>query len=175
MGFGELHIVSNYFTVALVTLGIAFELIGRKRSNEGAVRYGWNSLRLGFVFAIISVFTGLAAESATKIPSDASLSEMFHKTTAMGFAVFVVIVVAFRMALAKVLNAPEKGAATRGAYLTLQIVTIVLMLVTLVLGTRLVHTYGVGVAPVEKMNALPPTPPQPAGGGIQLDTTHYRP
>lgn len=173
MSIGQLHTIANYFTVALVTLGIVFELVGRHKSNDGAMHYGWNSLRLGFVFVLISLLTGFAAESADHIASDASVSAMFHKTVSIVFSVAVLVIVIFRMAFAKKINSTEGGAAIRGAYLTLQVISIVLLLVTLFLGTRLVRTYGVGVAPVEKMNALPTTPPPPANA-IPKDTTQYR-
>jgi uncharacterized membrane protein len=173
MGIGQLHTITNYFSVALVTLGIVFELVGRRNANEGAIKYGWNSLRLGLLFVILSLLTGLATEGADHIASDAALSEMFHKTVSIGFGVFVLLVVLFRAAFSKQLSSTEGGAGLRGAYLTLQVVSIALLLVTLVLGTRLVRTFGVGVAPVEKMNQLPSTPP-PSGSTIPTDTTQYR-
>lgn len=172
MSIGQLHSIVNYFAVALVTLGIVFELVGRRKNNEGAMNYGWNSLRLGFVFILISLLTGFGAESADKIGSDAAVSAMFHKTVSIVFSVCVLIVVVFRMAFSKKINSSESGAGIRGAYLTLQVIAIVLLLISMFLGTRLVRTYGVGVAPVEKMNTLPVAPP-PTPNGIEIDTTQY--
>jgi uncharacterized membrane protein len=176
MSIGELHTVANYFTVALVTLGIVFELTGRSKQNEGAMRYGWNSLRLGFLFILISLLTGFGAEASDKVASEAATSAMFHKTLGIVFSVAALVVVIFRMSFAKKITSPEGSAGLKGAYLTLQVITIVCLIVTLFLGTRMVRTYGVGVAPVEKMNTpLPTPPPQPAGGSaIPVDTTKYR-
>jgi uncharacterized membrane protein len=176
MSIGELHTIANYFTVALVTLGIVFELTGRSKQNDGAMRYGWNSLRLGFLFALVSLLTGFGAEAADKIASDAVTSAMFHKTLGVVFSVAALVVVIVRVSFAKKITAPEGGAGLKGAYLTLQIITVVCLVITLFLGTRMVRTYGVGVEPVEKMNTpLPTPPPQPAGGSaIPVDTTKYR-
>ncbi len=174
MGIGEIHTVANYFTVALVVLGIIFETLGRSKQNDGAMRYGWNSLRLGLLFALISVGTGFAAASSDKIFSDAETSAMFHKTIGIVFAVSLAIIVLFRTAFAKKIASTDSGAALRGAYAMLEIVGVVLLVVTLFLGTRLVRTYGVGVAPVEKMNSLPATPPPAPANGIVVDTTHFR-
>ncbi|HYM20800.1 MAG TPA: DUF2231 domain-containing protein [Candidatus Kapabacteria bacterium] len=176
MSIGELHTVSNYFTVALVTLGIIFELTGRGKQNDGAMRYGWNSLRLGFLFALISLLTGFGAEASDHVTSEAVTSAMFHKTLGIVFSVAVLVLVIFRMSFAKKLTSAEGGAGLKGAYLTLQVITVFCLVITLFLGTRMVRTYGVGVVPVEKMNAIPVTPPPPPSSGstIPVDTTQYR-
>lgn len=173
MNIGQLHTISNYFAVALVALGIVFEMIGRRKRNESAMNYGWNSLRLGVVFVLLSLLTGFAVEGVDKISTDAAVSAMFHKTVSIVFSICVITIIVFRTAFAKRMASSESGAGLRGAYLTLQVIAITLLLVTLVLGTRLVRTYGVGVLPVEKMNALPSTPP-PMPNGINVDTTQYR-
>jgi uncharacterized membrane protein len=173
MSIGEIHTFINYFTVALVLLGVVFELIGRRNKNESAVSYGWSCLRLGFVFALISLFTGFAAEKADPAPSEAAITAMFHKTISIVFSIFLIVLVAFRMLFNKKISNAENGAFFRGIYMTLQVASLLLILVTLFLGVRMVRTYGVGVTPVQKMNQLPPTPPPPPASGIKVDTTQY--
>ncbi|HET9136961.1 MAG TPA: DUF2231 domain-containing protein [Candidatus Kapabacteria bacterium] len=173
MSIGEIHTFTNYFTVALVMLGIIFELIGRRNKNESAISYGWSCLRLGLIFALISLFTGFAAEKADATPSEAAIAAMFHKTISIVFTVFLVVLVAFRMLFNKKISSTEDGAFVRGIYMTLQVASLLLILVTLFLGVRMVRTYGVGVAPVQKLNQLPPTPPPPPASGIKVDTTQY--
>ena len=172
---GEIHTIANYFTIALVMLGIIFEMIGRRRSNESAMNYGWNSVRLGFLFALISLLTGFVALSTGIKPAPEALTlAMFHETISILWVILLLVLIIFRMAFTKKLASNDSGAGLRGAYLTLQSITLILTFVTLLLGTRLVHTYGVGVAPVEKMNQLPTTPPPMPSSGIKTDTSEFR-
>lgn len=172
MSIGEIHTFTNYFTVALVVLGIIFEMLGRRNKNESATAYGWNCLRLGFLFALISLFTGFAAEKVDTAAPEAATAAMFHKVISIVFSFFLVVLVVFRMLFNKKIFHPEEGAFHRGIYITLQAASLVLILITLFLGVRMVRVYGVGVAPVTKMNQLPPTPP-PVAPGIKVDTTEY--
>ena len=174
MAIGEIHTIANYFTIALIMLGIIFEMIGRRKQNDSAMNYGWNSVRLGFLFALISLLTGFAAETATTAAPEAATLAMFHKTISILWTILLLVLVVFRMSFAKKLASNDSGAGLRGAYLTLQSISLILTFVTLLLGTRLVRTYGVGVAPVEKMNQLPSTPPPANSPAIKADTSEFR-
>jgi uncharacterized membrane protein len=69
------------------------------------------------------------------------------------------------------LDDQEKGAGLRGAYLTLQIIALILTIATSFIGIRLVKGYGVGVIPYEQIQTyMPPPVQQPS---IPLDTTEY--
>ncbi len=174
MAIGEIHTLANYFTIALIMLGIIFEMIGRRKQNESAMNYGWNSVRLGFLFALVSLLTGFAAETSTTAAPEAATLAMFHKTISILWTILLLVLLIFRMSFAKKLSSNENGAGLRGAYLTLQSISLILTFVTLLLGTRLVRTYGVGVAPVEKMNHLPTTPPPANSPAIKVDTSEFR-
>ncbi len=150
-----------------------FEIIGRRsNTKQHLIDGGWMTLIIGACFAMISVITGFLVESSVLITKEASFFAGLHKFVSLGMAVFVVIVICFRLLLVKKLDDKEYGAAIRGSYLTLQVITICLVLSASVVGTTLVHRYGVGVAPYQDMQKLPVTPP--VQNGISVDTTEFR-
>ena len=171
LGISDLHTLFNYFTVALANIGIVFEIVGRSSAKEHLKGYGWMSLRLALGFAVLSVITGFITESSSYFTKDAQPIAELHKILAIGTFIMLVVVVAFRMIFQKKLDDIEKGAGVRGAYVTLQIVALVLTISTSFIGIRLVKGYGVGVIPYEQIQTyMPPPVQQPS---IPLDTTEF--
>ena len=171
LGISDLHTLFNYFTVALANIGIVFEIIGRSSAKEHLKGYGWNSLRLALGFAVLSVITGFLTESSSYFTKEAQFPAELHMILSIGAFIMLIVVVAFRMIFIKKLDGNESGAGLRGAYMTLQIVALVLTIATSFIGIRLVKGYGVGVIPYEAIQRyMPPPVQQPT---IPLDTTEY--
>jgi uncharacterized membrane protein len=170
LGISDLHTLFNYFTVALANIGIVFEIIGRSSAKEHLKGYGWNSLRLALGFAVLSVITGFITESSSYFSKEAQFPSELHKILSIGAFLMLIVVVAFRMIFIKKLDNNETGAGIRGAYVTLQIVTLVLVISTSFIGIRLVKGYGVGVIPYEHIQQYMPPPVQQ---NIPLDTTTF--
>lgn len=169
LGISDLHTLFNYFTVALANIGIVFELIGRSSQKEHLKGYGWNSLRLALGFAVLSVITGFITESSSFITKDAQFPAELHKILSIGSFIMLIVTVAFRMIFLKKLDDTEKGAGLRGAYMTLQIITLIIVVGTSFIGIRLVKGYGVGVVPYEHIQQYMPPPVQQPN--IPVDTS----
>jgi uncharacterized membrane protein len=170
---GSLHTLLNFFSVALVTMGMIYEIIGRRSTTrQFLIHAGWMTLIIGACFTALSVITGFVVESSAYIPKDAALLAVFHKFISIATFVFIIIVIGFRLLFLAKLDNTEHGAGIRGAYLTLQVITICLTLTASVIGTQLVHRYGVGVEPIETLNRYMPPPTQQ--NGISVDTTEFR-
>jgi uncharacterized membrane protein len=169
LGISDLHTLFNYFTVALANIGIVFEIIGRSSAKEHLKGYGWNSLRLALGFAVLSVITGFITESSSYFTREAQFPGELHKILSIGAFIMLIVVVSFRMIFLKKLDDIEKGAGIRGAYITLQIVALVLVVSTSFLGIRLVKGYGVGVVPYEHIQRYMPPPVEQ--NNIQVDTS----
>lgn len=170
LGISDLHTLFNYFTVALANIGIVFEIAGRSSAKEHLKGYGWMSLRLALGFAVLSVITGFITESSSYFTKDAQFPSELHKILSIGAFMMLIVVVAFRMIFLKKLDDNEKGAGFRGAYMTLQIIALILTIGTSFIGIRLVKGYGVGVYPYERVNRSMPPPVQ---NNIPVDTTEY--
>lgn len=169
LGISDLHTLFNYFTVALANIGIVFELIGRSSQKELLKGYGWNSLRLALGFAVLSVITGFITESSSFITKDAQFPAELHEILSIGSFIMLIVTVAFRMIFLKKLDDTEKGAGLRGAYMTLQIITLIIVVGTSFIGIRLVKGYGVGVVPYEHIQQYMPPPVQQPN--IPVDTS----
>jgi uncharacterized membrane protein len=172
MHFSDLHTLFNYFTVALVTSGIVFEIIGRNPSRTGYRDFGWKNFLLGFGFALLSAITGFLAEGSAYLAQEAKLPEQIHRFLSLGAILFMAIIIIFRLIFGKKMIAESGGSGLRGAYVTLQLITICLTLGTAILGIRLVKGLGVGVDPYETIQRYMPPPAKQ--NGIEVDTTQYR-
>src|SRR5579864_7564088 len=75
----DLHTVIDRFAIAFVNVGIVFELTASIFKFEGMKQFGWNCLRLGFVFAILAVATGFLSEHLVYLSPEAAKLHNFHK------------------------------------------------------------------------------------------------
>jgi uncharacterized membrane protein len=154
MGLADLHTIVDHFTIALINLGIIFELTSAMFKNEGMKRFSWHALRLGLAFAVVSILTGFITESNVSIPPQVAQINSYHKilsyvaVSVLGFAVML------RTIKHQQFDDATRGAGLRGAYLALVVVVFFLTGITGFLGTRMVYTYGVNVQPVERMLLL---------------------
>jgi len=157
MGPADLHTIVNHFTIALINIGIIFELTAAIFKNERMQRFSWNSLRLGLAFAILSLLTGFITSSNVLITSQVEPLNNYHKIlsyVAVGILTFAVLL---RTLKREQFEDRLSGAGLRGAYLALVAVVFFLTGVTGFLGTRMVYKYGVNVEPYERiLESMPP-------------------
>jgi uncharacterized membrane protein len=172
MHTSDFHTLFNYFTVALITSGIIFEILGKGTERTGYRDFGWKNFILGFGFALLSVITGFLAEGSAFLSQEAKLPEQIHRFLSLGAVLFMAVVIIFRLLFGKKMHSDTGGSGLRGAYITLQIITISLTIGTAILGIRLVKGLGVGVEPYETIQRYMPPPANQ--NGIQVDTTQYR-
>ena len=169
MHLKDLHTIVDHFTLALVNVGIIFEILALVFKNEGMKRFSWNALRLGVIFAFISVLTGLITESSVFISPTVEPLSNYHKVLSYAAVGILAAAVMLRLASRERFEDIANGATVRGAYLALVLVTFFLIGVAGFLGTRMVYTYGVNVQPYEEMittlpqttlpqSTMPPTP-----------------
>lgn len=171
MHLNDFHTLFNYFTVALITSGIIFEMLGRSPSRTGYHDFGWKNFLLGFGFALLSAITGFLAENSAYLAQEAKMPETIHRFISLGALVFMAIAIGFRLIFGKKMNEENSGGGLRGAYTTLQLITICLTLGTAILGMRLVKGLGVGVEPYETIQRYMPPPVKQ--DSIKIDTTQY--
>lgn len=158
-----LHNIVNDFTVALINLGILFELLGFVTKREGIRSFGWTALRLSIGFVALSIVTGLITEGGIQVMVDeAKPVSAYHKLAAFITGLLLVASVTLRSVTKDRINDQLRGAAIRGAYFTLLAVTFVLSSATSYLGMELTYSYGVNVKPYERiLESLPPKVEQP--------------
>jgi uncharacterized membrane protein len=146
-----LHNIINHFTVALVNLGVIFELVGYAVNRPGMRNFAWTALRLSVGFAILSLVTGYVTEGTLHaMVEKAKPVNAYHKTVAFITVGLLAVTVILRMSTGNKINEPQ-GAGLRGAYLTLLMITFVLMSATGYLGMELTYGYGVNVEPYERI------------------------
>jgi uncharacterized membrane protein len=184
---GDLHNVIDHFTVALLNLGILFELLGYRSKSEGMKSFGWIALRMSLGFAVLSILTGFVTESAVRAMVDEAKPVLaYHKAAGFATVVLLAASVITRLSAKEKFLDPLRGTAVRSVYFTLLVVTFVIGTITGYLGMELTYRYGVHVEPYERiLEALPPkvTAPQmpklpgaepsqaPLDSGTQLPTT----
>lgn len=154
----DLHHILNHFTIALINLGILFELLGFSIKRDGMRSFGWTALRLSVGFVALSIVTGLLTENGVHVMVEqAKPVNAYHKIAAFITALLLIASVAMRALTRERMSDQLRGAALRGAYFTLLIVTFVLSAATSYLGMELTYSYGVNVEPYERiLESLPP-------------------
>ncbi len=154
----DLHNIINHFTVALLNLGILFELLGYRSGSPNMKSFGWIALRMSLGFAVLSILTGYVTENAIHtMVEEAKPVNAYHKAAAFGTVVLLAASVLTRISAKDKFTDALRGAAVRSVYFTLLIVTFVTSSITGYLGMELTYSYGVNVEPYERiLEALPP-------------------
>ena len=160
----DFHTLFNHFTIALINVGIIFELVAFMFKNDGMKRYSWISIRLGFAFGLVSLATGFFSESSIAVKAEAVRVLSYHELLSIALMVLLGIAVILRVLMQDTFDSTEGGAILRGSYLVLIVGAIFLTGISGFLGMQMVYSYGVNVKPYERiLEALPPpvTTPQP--------------
>ncbi|HET6513070.1 MAG TPA: DUF2231 domain-containing protein [Candidatus Kapabacteria bacterium] len=170
---GDLHNIINHFTVALLNLGILFELLGYRSSSENMRTFGWTALRMSLGFAILSLITGYITEgSLHAMVEEAKPVNAYHKAAAFGTLALLAASVITRMSAKEKFFDVFRGASIRAVYFTLLAITFVLGSITGYLGMELTYSYGVNVEPYERIiESLPPRSPTADQPTLQLPPT----
>jgi uncharacterized membrane protein len=160
----DLHNIVNHFTVALLNLGILFELLGYKSGSANMKSFGWIALRMSLGFAVLSILTGFVTENAIHtMVEEARPVSAYHKAAAFGTLVLLAASVLTRISAKDKFADAFRGASVRAVYFTLLVITFVAGSFTGFLGMELTYSFGVNVEPYERiLEALPPkVQPQP--------------
>jgi uncharacterized membrane protein len=154
----DLHNIVNHFTVALLNLGILFELLGYRSQSAGMKSFGWTALRLSLGFAVLSLLTGFVTEGAVNaMVEEAKPVSAYHKAAAFATVMLLAASVITRLSAKEKFADAFRGTAVRSIYFTLLIVTFFAGSITGYLGMELTYGYGVNVEPYERiLEALPP-------------------
>lgn len=171
MQLGDLHTLFNYFSVALVVTGVIYELLGRMKAHPTMIEFGWNALLIGVGCTVLSVVTGFLAESSALISDKAIVVSMLHRFSSLAAFGFLILLIVYRLLFVKKMEVADTGAALRGGYVVIQMITIVVMLFAAIVGMRLVKGLGVGVEPYEQIQTNMPPPVKP--NGIEIDKTEF--
>jgi uncharacterized membrane protein len=167
---GDLHNIINHFTVALLNLGILFELLGYRSNSQGMKSFGWIALRMSLGFAALSILTGFVTEAGIlAMVDEAKPVSAYHKAAAFGTFALLLASVLTRLSAKERFADALRGTAVRSVYFTLLIVTFVVGSITGYLGMELTYGYGVNVKPYERiLQALPPKVQQESGPQLQV-------
>lgn len=164
----DLHHIINHFTVALLNLGILFELLGYRSNSTNMKSFGWTALRMSLGFAVLSILTGFVTENAVRaMVEEARPVSAYHKAAAFGTVILLLASVLTRLSAKERFADALRGTAVRSVYFTLLVITFVAGSITGYLGMELTYGYGVNIKPYERiLEALPPkvqqTPDQTA-------------
>lgn len=176
----DLHNIVNHFTVALLNLGILFELLGYKSQSEGMKSFGWTALRMSLGFAVLSLLTGFVTEAAVHtMVEEAEPVSAYHKASAFATVALLAASVITRLSAKEKFADAIRGTAVRSIYFTLLIITFLAGSITGYLGMELTYGYGVNVKPYERiLEALPPKVQHPDPSPTlqpPIDTFHQVP
>jgi uncharacterized membrane protein len=164
MHLSDLHTVIDRFAIAFVNVGIIFELTASIFKLEAMKQFGWNCLRLGFVFAILAVATGFLSEHLVYLSPDAEKLHNFHKLFSLLLIGLLGVAIGIRMMFQTQFNDKTRGSVLRGSYLAIVVIAFFLSGMTGVLGTQMVYSLGVNVRPYERFLTTMPPP-------VRTDTT----
>ena len=136
----NLHPLLVHFPIALLTVGLAFDLIGLLLRREEFSRTGWWTQLAGTLGVISAVTTGLLAEKSVVIPAAARGSFESHEQ--IGFVVISVFAALLLWRIASRTHIPERH---RMAFLALFLGGLILIWVGAWYGGEMVYRFGVGI------------------------------
>lgn len=136
----NLHPVFTHFPIALLTLGLVFDLLATLLKNMQLERVGWWSQLSGTIGLAGTVVSGLLAKSALSIPEGAKATLESHEQIA-----FVLAALATGLLLWRISSRMLLPSRMRAVYLILLATTVIVMWVGAWYGGELVYSFGTGV------------------------------
>ena len=128
-----------HFPVALLTIALAFDLLGILLSREELSKVGWWAQLTGTISIAAAVISGLVAKSQAAISSQAAVTFDIHQQmaflTAAAFTTLLLWRIGMRMNIDPV---------RRGLYLTLFAAGLACLWVGAWYGGELVYRFGIG-------------------------------
>lgn len=136
----NIHPMFVHFPIALLSVGLLFDILGYFLKRESLSHAGWWCFSLGVVSAIVTVFTGMQAEDTV------SLSPAAHEVleTHEHFQIYSTIALTGLL----IWRSLRRNILPRwaGIYLIVSAIAVSAILYGSHFGGRLVYEYGVGTA-----------------------------
>jgi len=136
----NIHPMTVHFTIGLFMAAVFFELFGKMLSKESLRIAGRWNLLVALLCAILSVSTGLYAESTA--PHSGQVHEMLEKHEALGITVLVIVVV---MNIYNLFLKKRLKPIFDTVYIVIGIAGLVVISFGAYYGGEMVYRYGVGV------------------------------
>jgi len=137
----NLHPLVVHFPVALLTVGLLFDLLGMVSKRDDHHRTGWWLHISGALGLILAVITGLHAEDSVEITEGARNHFEIHEQVAFATTAVFALLLAWRVGSKT--RIPERR---RPVYFMLSIAAVALLWVTAWYGGEMVYSFGVGVS-----------------------------
>jgi uncharacterized membrane protein len=162
MRVSDFHPLLNHFTIALATIGVVLDFVGKYSNREGLRDFAWKCLKISAIFIGLSILSGFVAEATAHMEPEARSITDYHKTLSFLCLGMLGAGIIIRASARTRFESREEGAGIRGVYYTLTTVGLLLLLVTTFLGSELVYSHGVNVRPYERIiDDLPPSSTTP--------------
>ncbi len=140
------HPIIDHFTIALFTISVIFEIVGRMLKRDGLIYAAYWSLAFATFSVIVSYVSGMLAEQGTYIyPIAKDIAEL-HEMLGLVTLIFIVGLFLWRLFIRD--NLANK---LRWLYITVSVIALAALFVTSYYGTLLVYEHGAGVKPVIDM------------------------
>jgi len=143
-----IHPILVHFTIALFSLSVLFDILGKLTKKEGFHAAAWFNLLFGSLSVIATVIFGKIAESGA--PHTDTGHELIEIHETIGFIVMGIILI---LAIWRIIlkgKLPLKGLVI---YLVVAVLGVGLMFVGGYYGGEMVYTHGYGVKPATQRTA----------------------
>jgi len=155
----RLHAALNDLPAALLLVAVVFDLLGAVLKRDSLKAAGFWTLVLGVLGTGGAIVSGLMAEDATPHGADAHAAMETHETLAFIVLTIFGILAAWRLLRRGVWSDKEQPVA-----LTAGVIGVALLVVTGMVGGKLVFEHGVGIPTATLQSAIVE---RAAGGGEQ--------
>ncbi|MEC4880808.1 MAG: DUF2231 domain-containing protein [Scytonema sp. PMC 1070.18] len=136
----NIHPMFVHFPLALLAVGLLFDILGYFFKKESLTHAGWWCFLLGVISAVVTVFTGLQAEETVTVSGEAhEILEQHEHFQISSTVVFVLLLIWRSLTRERTPRLPI-------IYFTIAVLTLAAISFGAHYGGELVYEYGVGTA-----------------------------
>lgn len=136
----NLHPTLVHFPIALLTVSLLADFLGKLWNNQSLKRTGWLTMLFGFLGLVVTIVTGLVARETVMIPNVAESVIESHEQLA-----FVVAAIFASLMFWRIRSKTDLPLRYSWGYLGLSLFGVVLMWIGAWYGGEMVYRFGVGV------------------------------
>lgn len=153
-GLQNIHPIFVHFPLALLSVGVIFDLLGYSLRKSSLANVGWWCFALGVVSAIITVITGLQAEATVSLSPEAHEVLEQHEH----FQIYSTVVLTGLL----IWRSIKRGGLPKPnvVYLAIAVIAVGAILFGAHYGGQLVYQYGVGTSVQPAATSGAPQNPQ---------------
>ncbi len=142
----DLHPFTVQFAIALLTVSVLFDTMAVTTNRPHFHVVGWWNLFLGFLASLFAVITGLYAKNNASFTPDIFPLLSYHQWLGIGVALLFTLLFVWRSSMQRKIYKEWQV-----PYLSVAIISAIILLITGLLGGQLVFQHGANVEKVEEL------------------------